>query len=298
MSNIFTWDAQDIDLKECIKIKTNCQQDDTMVLQFNIYDYDNSVNLTNFNVTFIAKKPDGTIYGQAESIEKSNNYLKITCDSQLTSVTGRVVGTIVITDINGNRKGSYFVVLNVFGIINDDDRVVSKNFIDTLNRFDEDVAIALSLTTVFKNDIEQANNKINDINNAILNANNEINDIVNKAKDENTILETTTNSANMSNNNLNSTISQSNVSKSNLVLEIEEANETINTLKTTNKLYTEHIKNKDIHVTKLEKDKWNMDSINIDQLYDLLHKYVLQDAYIIDENSNNISNENGDVLTI
>lgn len=156
MSNIFTWDAQDIDLKDTIKLKTNCQQSDTMVLQFNVYDYDNPVDLTNYNITFIAKKPDGTPYGQAENITKSNNFIKITCDSQLTAVTGRVVGTIVITDNNGNRKGSYFVILNVFGIITDEDRIVSKNFVDILNRFDEDVAIALSLSGSFTSDIEKA----------------------------------------------------------------------------------------------------------------------------------------------
>lgn len=156
MANIFTWDWQDIDLKDCIKVKTNCQQNDTMVLQFKIYDYDNPVDLTNYNVTFVAKKPDNTIYGQAESITKSSNSLTITCDSQLTSDTGRVVGVVVITDNNGNRKGSYFIVFNVFGILNDEDRVVSKNFVDVLDRFDEDVAIALSLSEEFKNDIETA----------------------------------------------------------------------------------------------------------------------------------------------
>jgi hypothetical protein len=87
MANIFTWEAQDVDLKECIKIATNCQQNDTMVLQFNIYDYDNPVDLTNLNVSFVAKKPDGTIYGQAENITKTNNFIKITCSEQLTSVT-------------------------------------------------------------------------------------------------------------------------------------------------------------------------------------------------------------------
>ena len=70
MANIFTWESQDIDLKECIKVKTNCQQNDTMVLQFKIYDYDNPVDLTNYNITFVAKKPNGDIYGQAESITK------------------------------------------------------------------------------------------------------------------------------------------------------------------------------------------------------------------------------------
>lgn len=156
MANIFTWEAQDVDLKECIKLTTNCQQNDTMVLQFNVYDYDIPVDLTNFNVTFVAKKPDGTIYGQTEDITKSNNFLTITCDSQLTSVTGKVVSTIVITDNLGNRKGSYFIVFNVFGILNEDDRVISKNFVDILNRFDEDVVIALSLSGKFSEDIETA----------------------------------------------------------------------------------------------------------------------------------------------
>lgn len=156
MANIFTLETQDIDLKDCIKLKTNCQQSDTMVLQFNVYDYDNLVDLTNFNVTFVAKKPDGTIYGQTENITKTNNFLKITCDSQLTSVTGRVISNIIITDNLGNRKGSYFIVLNVFGILNDEDRIVSRNFVDILNRFDEDISIAMSLSKSFEKDITKA----------------------------------------------------------------------------------------------------------------------------------------------
>jgi hypothetical protein len=162
MSNIFTWEAQDIDLKECIKVSINCQQDDTVILQFNIFDYDIPVDLTNYNVSFIAKKPSGLVYGQAQNITKSNNLLTITCDSQLTNEIERTIGTVVITDNSGNRKGSYFIVFNVFGILNNDDRVVSKNFVDILNRFDEDVVIALSLETSFANNIETAQNIADD----------------------------------------------------------------------------------------------------------------------------------------
>jgi len=124
MSNIFTWETQDIDLKECIKLKTNCQQMDTMVLQFNVYDYDVPVDLTNFNITFVAKKPDGTIYGQVENITKVGKLLTINCSNQLSTSTGKVIGILELTDNLGNRKSSYFIVLNVSGLVNDDDRVV------------------------------------------------------------------------------------------------------------------------------------------------------------------------------
>jgi len=158
MANIFTWEVQDIDLKECIKLKTNCQQSDTMILQFNIYDHDIPVDLTNFNVAFVAKKPDGSIYAltEDENITKVGNLLTITCGEQLTVVNGRVISILEITDNNGNRKSSYFIVLNVTGLINADDRVVSRNFVDILERFDNDVNIAMALSTSFKANIEDA----------------------------------------------------------------------------------------------------------------------------------------------
>jgi len=156
MSNIFTWETQDIDLKECIKLKTNCQQMDTMVLQFNVYDYDVPVDLTNFNITFVAKKPDGTIYGQVENITKVGKLLTINCSNQLSTSTGKVIGILELTDNLGNRKSSYFIVLNVSGLVNDDDRVVSRNFVDILERFDDDVNIAMALSASFKADILEA----------------------------------------------------------------------------------------------------------------------------------------------
>lgn len=226
MSNIFTWESQDIDLKECIKLKTNCQQNDTMILQFNVYDYDIPVDLTNFNVSFVAKKPDGTIYGQAENIVKTNNLLKITCNEQLTSITGRVIGTLVITDNNGNRKGSYFIVLNVFGILNDDDRVVSKNFVDVLNRFDEDVAIALSLSNKFEQDINTAQIISDDFAEKIplaQSTDNTLNNTIDEANSINNILTNTNSTANTLENKLTSDITIGSTLKNNLLLNISTA---------------------------------------------------------------------------
>jgi hypothetical protein len=226
MSNIFTWESQDIDLKEYIKLKTNCQQNDTMVLQFNVYDYDIPVDLTNFNVSFVAKKPDGTIYGQVENIVKTNNLLKITCNEQLTSITGRVIGTLVITDNNGNRKGSYFIVLNVFGIVNDDDRIVSKNFVDVLNRFDEDVAIALSLSNKFEQDINTAQIISDDFAEKIplaQSTDNTLNNTIDEANSINNTLTNTNSTANTLENKLTSHIETGTNLKNDLLLNISTA---------------------------------------------------------------------------
>ena len=151
MANIFTREAQDIDLKDCIKLKTNCQQLDTMVMQFNVYDYDVPVDLTNFNIEFRAVKPDGTLYSQIEKgITKVNNLLTITCDNQLTVINGKVNAQLRIFDNENNQKSSYFIVLNVSSIVSDEDRVVSRNFVDILEHFDEDNIDWLKAATLTK----------------------------------------------------------------------------------------------------------------------------------------------------
>jgi len=172
MANIFTWEAQDIDLKDCIKLKTNCQQLDTMVMQFNVYNYDIPVDLTNFNIEFRGIKPDGTLYSQIEKgITKVNNLLTITCDNQLTVINGKVNAQLRIFDNENNQKSSYFIVLNVSSIVSDEDRVVSRNFVDILEHFDEDINIAMKLSTTFANDITQANNLDKAFQASIANAN-------------------------------------------------------------------------------------------------------------------------------
>lgn len=229
MANIFTWELQDIDLKECVKIKTNCQQNDTMVLQFKIYDYDSPVDLTNYNVTFVAKKPSETIYGQTENITKLSNSLTITCDSQLTSETGRTVGVVVITDNSGNRKGSYFIVFNVFGILNDEDRVVSKNFVDVLDRFDEDISIASLLSDSFKEDIETAQAISEDFAEKIPQAqttDTTLNNTIDEANNINSILNNTINTGNILDSSLISHITNGNTVNSNLTSNISSGGQT------------------------------------------------------------------------
>lgn len=157
MSDIFTYDFQDLDLKESIKLRTKCQQLDTIVLQFNIYNYDIPVDLTNFNIEFRAVKSDGTFYSQVDNITKVENTLTISCNNQLTSVNGKTVCSLRIFDDSQNQKSSYFIVLNVTGIVSNYDRVVSRNLVDILERFDEDVNLAMKLSTVFKEDINEAN---------------------------------------------------------------------------------------------------------------------------------------------
>jgi hypothetical protein len=213
LANIFTWDVQDIDLKECVKLRTNCQQMDTMVMQFNVYDYDIPVDLTNFNITFVAKKADGTIYGQVENITKTGNLLTITCSSQLTSITGRTIGIIEVIDNLGNRKSSYFIVLNVSGLVSEDDRVVSRNFVDILEKFDDDVNIAVSLSTSFKEDIAEAQAISDDF--AIK---------IPQASVVNTTLNATIGNANTIQSTLNSTISTGNTLESRLSSDITAGN--------------------------------------------------------------------------
>jgi hypothetical protein len=233
--NIFTYESQDIDLKECIKITTNCQQLDTIVLQFKVYNYDTPVDLTNFNIAFEAVKSDGTLYGQVDNIIKSGNSLSITCTNDLTSVIGRVNGTLRIWTEDFSQKSSYFIVLNVFGI-DTGDNAVSRNFVDVLERFDTDVNLALKLSKTFKDDITEAQRIETDFASKIPQANQIDTTLNNTISNANTINSTLTNAINNGNileGKLSSDITIGYIVKSDLEASIAGVNSLNDTLITT-----------------------------------------------------------------
>jgi hypothetical protein len=157
MSDIYTYEPQDLDLKESIKLRTDCSQLDTITLQFNIYNYDIAVDLSNFNIEFRGIKPDGNLYSQAESITKVGNLLTINCSNELTSVIGRTTCEIRIYDNVGNQKSSYFIVINVSGLVSDSDRIVSRTLIDSVEHLDNSINRAIDINNHFDNNIEEAN---------------------------------------------------------------------------------------------------------------------------------------------
>jgi hypothetical protein len=200
MANIFTYETQDIDLKDCIKLKTNCQQLDTIVLQFNVYNYDIPVDLTNFNIEFRAVKPDGTLYSQTQDIIKVSNLLTISCNNQLTSVNGRTTSELRIFDNLGNQKSSYFIVLNVIGIVSDEDKVISRTLIDSLEHLDNSINRAIEMNTTLDNEIDEMSSTIN---NLIIEATDTFNTLDNNANNTINTLDILNNDAKITQTNLN-----------------------------------------------------------------------------------------------
>lgn len=266
MPDIFTYESQDVDLKECIKLRTNCQQLDTITLQFNVFNYDIPVDLTNFNIEFRATKSDGTLYSQVDGITKVGNVLTIQCENQLTSVNGKTIASIRIWDNLGNQASSYFIVLNISGIVSDDDRVISRTLIDSLEHLDNSINRAIQINQNFDSEIDTFSETVNVL---INNANN------------------TSSALSMLNND--SKITQTNLNNSNIQAELNI--NALNQLGDITNLAMEVYTSRDGEASlndRLERDKIYT-STQITQILGLLDMLF---------SGSNIINENGYILTV
>jgi len=105
-------------------------------------------------------------------------------------------------------------------------------------------------------------------------------------------------------NELKSTITNSEAAKSNLENVTSTANEsreelenktqlakdTITELIQTNEKYTDNINNDDIHVTKSDKDKWDLTTLNLKQVINIIDKSIGNGA-LLDENGQPLTDE-------
>ena len=99
-------------------------------------------------------------------------------------------------------------------------------------------------------------------------------------------------------NALDTTITNAINIKNKLDSSVETANETIDELKKTNCNYTSHINNSDIHVTKIEKDKWNSYEAKIIELTTIVDEFIFKDAIVIDDEGNIIVDDEGNTIIV
>lgn len=108
----------------------------------------------------------------------------------------------------------------------------------------------------------------------------------------------TNNTASNLNSALNASIGNANTSKSSLDNSIGNAEQTILDLQQTNSVYTEHVNNMDIHVTKELKDKWNAYETKITELINIIDNYVYADACVVDDDNNNIVDDDSNAVIV
>ncbi|CAI3193074.1 hypothetical protein [Clostridium neonatale] len=248
-----------IDLKEDrALINEECKQNDTLTFFFDVYDNYASADLSNLSCLLVANKGEKYYEIRDIDIEVIGNKVKVKCPSSTTQIAGILKLELWFLDnANNLKKSSFDIKIKIKpSVIADSNGNVGETIITPLQNLDKNL---LELT----GKIAEANN----INNT---------------------LTSTTNTANSTNNTLVGNTSNANTANSTLVINTTEAKNTIQALKDANGEYTQHIKNKDIHVTLEDKVAWNLAIKNIEQLFKLLGG-----GYLKDENGGLYADENG-----
>lgn len=257
-----------INIKDRIFIPPKaCKQTDTLILDFQIWDGSILADLEGWSCMLKANKDNGKAYEINDAtIIVVDSRVHIQCKPTLTQLSGKLVLELFFTK-NGMQKTTFDIEIEVEkSVLGNPDGSVPECIITPLEDLNENLAkISESITNA----------------NAAKNA-----------------LDNSTNAAKSINSTLNTTVTNSNNIKNKLDSSVEIANETIDELKKTNSNYTSHINNSDIHVTKIEKDKWNAYEAKIIELTTIVDEFIFKDAIVTDDEGNIIVDDEGNTIIV
>lgn len=257
-----------INIKDRIFIPPKaCKQTDTLILDFQIWDGSILADLEGWSCMLKANKDDGKAYEINDAtIIVVDSRVHIQCKSTLTQLSGKLLLELFFTK-NGMQKTTFDVEIEVEkSVLGNPDGSVPECIITPLEDLNENLAkISESITnaTAAKNALDNSTNAVKSINST-----------------------------------LNTTITNAINIKNKLDSSVETANETIDELKKTNSNYTSHINNSDIHVTKIEKDKWNSYEAKIIELTTIVDEFIFKDATVIDDEGNIIVDDEGNTIIV
>lgn len=263
-------DIQDLtaslDLKQNLNIYVQCKQNDSLNLILSIFDNSVAVDISSYRIRLMAMKADKVPLIQEHiGISASGNIVNIEAHEQLTTVAGKTPIELQFIDkITGKKKATFNLVLIIIA---------------------STISIDASISTATYTLLEELENKLDQASDFFEN--------IDTATAANNNLKTTITNSETAKSNLENTTSIANESREELESKIDLAEDTITDLIQTNKKYTDHINDSDIHVTKADKNNW--DRINdVINLLDAISKEIP----ITDENLESIIDESGSVWTM
>lgn len=257
-----------INIKDRIFIPPKaCKQTDTLILDFQIWDGSVLADLEGWSCMLKANKDGGKAYEINDAtIIIVDSRVHIQCKSTLTQLSGELLLELFFTK-NGMQKTTFDIEIEVEkSVLGNPDGSVPKCIITPLEDLNENLA--------------------------------KISESITNATAAKNALDNSTNAAKSINSTLNTTITNANNIKNKLDSSVETANETIDELKKTNSNYTSHINNSDIHVTKIEKDKWNAYEAKIIELTTVIDEFIFKDAIVIDDEGNIIVDDEGNIIIV
>ncbi len=243
------------------------KQNDTLTLNFSVWDDNVSADLSRFTCLLKANKSRGKGYEIRDATISGNN-VSIKCPSSLTQFAGELLLELCFIDSANNlQKSSFDIIIEI-----------KKSVLATNDKGDLPKCVITAA--------EQLDKDLRDIEST-----------VQKAEIANRTLTSTVSNANTANSNLNNSISNANNTKNTLDNSIASGEQTIKDLKDVNGDYTEHINNWDIHLTEDEKKKVLTVINNWDTILEILDS-LSGTSHLVDENGDYLVDENGDKMII
>jgi len=296
----------DTTINNTFKCEKLIKRGDTLILRMKIFTNGVLADLTGQKVDIILEKSDGNLI-QKIITDISNGTVTAILDLQATNVPGEVNGELQLTDSNSQTSTNTFV-FTVDESIANDVLIYSKPDIEVLNNLRAMITDTENMITKYSADVSAISNSIEAIealenikayininlqaledNNAqaVINNKNLIKEIseaienITILTDKNAQAETdikdltdTINTADTTKDNLDNSISTGNTTKSNIDTAVEEGNTVIETIRNMDIAYTQHINNANIHVTKSQKDSWDLAALNVKEIINILDKTV------------------------
>lgn len=237
-TSILELENKEIDVKEYQKIQLKTVLNNTVMLKFYLYNNNQPVDLSQWNVEFRASLPKSkNIYSEVDNITKEGNLLTITCGDELTQEIGDVISYLRIFNNKSQQCSTYQIVIRVLSTINEDEQVATKSTLSALRSLDLAINKYLELKVDLYGGIQEANVKIKEINDAIANSKiskDNLNAVINNAYTIDKTLNTTIDNGNTTNTNIQNSITQGNTLKNGLDTSIQSGQNTKQALDTSN----------------------------------------------------------------
>ena len=158
--NINEYKPEDIDLKIEKRIPLVCKQNDNITLKFNVFDYGNPVDLSNFFTEFRIQQNNGATHVQTTGITKSGNAIKIVCANEVTALAGKTKIELDFTTTDNLKKSSFVIIIQVKETIGADPGAgtatpgnIPVNYAIDLNKLENYVAQANTLSADFATNV-------------------------------------------------------------------------------------------------------------------------------------------------
>ena len=198
--NVYEYEIIEFDFKEDYSLGNDleCHQGDDIILNFEVRNYGELVDLTNYNVRMKVRKGDGSSYTQSKfDIEKNYNgeigHLRITCERALTSASGLAKGTINIWNSTLNQKNGRVINIRVIkDPLEEPNRRVGESTITVLNHLDDAL-----------NELEDVVDKVDELKKEVIEIGDRAEQVKKEIEDISTDLDDKITEANQAKENLN-----------------------------------------------------------------------------------------------